>query len=87
MAVQSMNTEIAGKLNNVTSFLRDDTFVKLRQGSEAAIECAKKTGSEKFIKEAEAHYDAAMNLTKFFESLCECCDKYAEQLVKLDAAL
>lgn len=87
MGAQSFNTEITGKLNGVTQYLRDDTFIKLRNGADAAIECAKETGSEKFLKESEAHKEAAEQLIKKFDSLCDCCDKYAEQNARIEAAL
>ena len=87
MAGQVFNTEISGKINEVTGYLRDNTMSRLRAGAEAAVECAKKTGSTKFIQEAEAHLETADKLIKVFSSLCDCCDRYAEQNAKLDNAL
>lgn len=87
MGAQSFSTDIVGNLNSVTSFAREETLAKLKAGAEAAVDVAKKTGSAQFIAETEAHLEGANALIKKFSSLCDCCDRYAEQNRKLEEAL
>ena len=87
MAAQGVNTEIRPALNAVCDIFRSDVFSKLRSGMEHAVEVAEKSGSAKFLKDSQEASESAEALIKELDSLVDCCDRYNEQLKRLEDAL
>lgn len=84
---QNFDTEVAKKLQPVIELGRSQVLTKLRNGLEETVVVAKESGSTKLMTTAQNALEGTKAISKAFESLFDCADRYAEYLKRLEAAL
>lgn len=84
---QNLNAEFIPKISNCIDAIEDVVKPNIRKGLESNVDMAKATGSEKFMKSAEA-LDAGVNeLLKSADNLLEILNNTKNQYQKINEAL
>ena len=84
---QNLNADFIPKITNCIDAIEDVVKPNIMKGLESNIEMAKATGSEKFMKSAEALDAGVSELLKAADNLLEILTNVRNQYQKINEAL
>lgn len=86
MATQNFDVDTIAKIKGIDEELTE-TLGKMIPAAEATVELARKSGSDKFLKEAEGAVEGATAVVKQYAELSEILQGLVKKSEALNAAL